>query len=122
MRRLRIDRLTGPPRALTGPGGAIIAERCYRARSPLARLVGLLATPDLTPDEALWLERCSSVHAVGLRAAIGVAFLDGEDRVMRVVDPFPPGRVAAVRGARAVVECRAGPLRELAVGAALTHE
>jgi uncharacterized membrane protein (UPF0127 family) len=84
--------------------------------------VGLLATPDLATDEALWLERCSSVHAVGLRASIGVAFLDKDDRVMRVVDPLPRGRAAMVRGARSVVECRTGVLQQLAIGTHLTHE
>lgn len=121
MRRLRIDRLTAPPRALSA-SDRIIAARCYRAGSPVSRLVGLLATPDLSHDEALWLERCSSVHAVGLRASIGVAFLDENDRVMRVMDPLPRGRAAAVRGARSVVECRAGALRRLAVGTLLKHE
>lgn len=121
MRRLRIDRLTAPPRALNARGETL-AEHCYRARSPLSRLVGLLATPDLARDEALWLERCSSVHTVGLRALIGVVFLDEDDRVMRVVDPLPRGRAAAVRGARSVVECQAGVLRDLALGTPLTHK
>lgn len=107
--RLRIDRLTGPPEPLRADG-AVLATRCYRAATRRARLVGLLATPDLAPDEALWLPGCGSVHSVGLRAAIGCAFLDGAGRVLRVVDPLPSWRVAGARGARAVVECRAGVL------------
>jgi uncharacterized membrane protein (UPF0127 family) len=120
MGRLRVDRLAGSPAALEADG-TLLAARCYLARTALARLVGLLGTPDLAPDEALWLERCSSVHAVGLRAPIGVAFLDGEGRVLRVVDPLPRGRAAAARGARAVVECRAGVLAPLAPGALLSR-
>jgi hypothetical protein len=108
--RLRIDRITGPPAALATAGGAIIASSCHRATSRTSRLVGLLATPDLADDEALWLEPCASVHTLGLRAPIGCAFLDGQGRVLRVVDPLPAWRLAAVRGARAVVECRAGRL------------
>ncbi len=110
MGRLRIDRITGPPAALVGADGAVIAARCHRAASRTARLVGLLATPDLADEEALWLAPCASVHTLGLRAPIGCAFLDGAGRVLRVVDPLPAGRLAAVRGARAVVECRAGRL------------
>lgn len=107
---LRIDRLTAPPAVLCTAGGAVLSSRCHTARSWRARLVGLLATPDLGAGEALWIERCGAVHAIGLRAAIGCAFLDEVGRVLRVVDPLPRGRAAAVRGARSVVECPAGVL------------
>jgi hypothetical protein len=82
-------------------------------------LVGLLGTPDLAPDEALWLEPCSSVHGLGLRARIGCAFLADDGTVLRVVDPLPRGGLAAARGARAVVECAAGRLAALPPGARL---
>ncbi len=116
MGALRIDRLTGPPQPLRDGSGRVLASRCYRAASARARLVGLLGTPDLAPDEALWLEPCSSVHTAGLRAPIGCAFLDAGGRVLRVVDPLPRWRAAGRRGARAVVECRAGALAGLAPG------
>jgi hypothetical protein len=120
--RLRVDRLCGPPGRLVadGPGGReALAERCYLARSPLARTVGLLATSDLATDEALWIEACASVHSFGLRARIGCAFLAADGSVLRVVDPLPPGRIASARGARAVVECAAGRLGSLVTGARL---
>ena len=116
MGALRIDRLTGPPGPLRDGAGRVIAARCYRATSAPARLVGLLGTPDLAPDEALWLEPCASVHTAALRAPIGCAFLDREGRALRVVDPLPRWRVAGARGARAVVECRAGALVGVAPG------
>jgi uncharacterized protein len=113
--RFRIDRLTTCPAPLRH-GDAVIAARCHLAATPLARLVGLLATPDLRPDEALWLPGCSAVHAFGLRAPIGCAFLDGDGRVLRIVDPLPPGRAAMVRRARHVVERGAGTWAGVAVG------
>lgn len=116
MGALRIDRLTGPPAPLRDGSGRVVAGRCYRAASATARLVGLLGTADLAPDEALWLEPCASVHSAGLRAPIGCAFLDGDGRVLRVVDPLPRWRAAGARGARAAVECRAGVLSGLASG------
>jgi len=116
MGRLRIDRLTGPPGILTGDAGTVLCARCHRARSPLSRLVGLLATGDLASEEALWIERCAGVHAIGLRAPIGCAFLDADGRVLRVVDPLPAWRAAWVGGARAAVECRAGVLSPVRVG------
>ena len=119
MNRLRVDRLCGPPAPLVAGDGTVLAARCYRASSALARLVGLLGTPDLAEDEALWLEPCGSVHTVLLRAPIGCAFLDRDGRVVRVVDPLHRSRAATARGARAVVECRAGVLAGIAPGARL---
>jgi hypothetical protein len=116
MGALRIDRLAGPPAPLRDGAGRLVAARCYRAASAGARLVGLLGTPDLAPDEALWLEPCGSVHTLGLRAPIGCAFLDAGGSVLRVIDPTPRWRLAGARGARAVVECRAGVLAGLAPG------
>ena len=113
--------MTGPPVVLRVDGG-VIAERCYFARRPLARLVGLLATPDLSRDEALWLQPCSSVHTYGLRAPIGAAFIDAAGVVIKVVDPLPRGRVARAAGTRAVVECRVGVLSGIAPGAVMSAE
>lgn len=118
--RLRIDRITGPPAPL-GVGGRVVAERCHLAATPLARLVGLLGTPDLAADEALWLEPCASVHALGLRAPVGCALLDAAGRVLRVVDPLPRGGLAHARGACAVVECRAGVLAGVRPGDVLAR-
>ena len=120
MGALRIDRLTGPPAPLRDGDGRVIAARCYRATTALSRLVGLLGTADLAADEALWLEPCASVHTAALRAPIGCAFLDGDGRVLRVVDPLPRWRVARAAG-RAVVECRAGALAGLAPGLRLVR-
>jgi len=120
MGRLRVDRLCGPPARLVadGPGGPReLSPCCYVARSALARTIGLLATPDLADDEALWIEPCASVHTFLLRAHIGCAFLAPDGRVLRVVDPLPRGRVASARGARAVVERAAGGLNGLEPGA-----
>lgn len=121
MGRLRIDRLTPPPVPLRC-GERVLAPRCHLAAGALSRLVGLLATPDLRADEALWLSGCGAVHALGLRASIGCAFLDGDGRVLRVVDPLPPGRAARTRGARAVVECTAGVLGAVRPGDVLRRD
>ena len=116
MGHLRVDRLTGQSAPLLAPDGRVLAARCHRAATPLARMAGLLFTADLQVEEALWIEPCSSVHAFGLRCAIGCAFLDGDGRVLRIVDPLPRWRAAGARGARVVVECRAGVLAAVAPG------
>ena len=114
MGRLRIDRLDPAPLTLTADGRPL-AARCHLADHPLGRLVGLLGTPDLHREEALWIDRCAAVHTAFLRAPIGVAFVDRDGRVLRVADPLPRGSAAACRGARAAVECREGVLRAAGV-------
>jgi hypothetical protein len=108
-------------REVADADGNLVVARCHVADRPLARLVGLLGTPDLADDEGLWLEPCSSVHTWGMRIPITCAFLDADGRVLRVVDPLPAWRHAAVRGARAVVEVPAGRFARLAVGTTLTR-
>ena len=53
------------------------------------------------------LERCRSVHTVGMRFPITVAFLDTSSRVVRV-DRAPIGRILFCRRARHVLECHIG--------------
>ena len=112
----RVDRCARPCGALSGDDGRRYAARVYRADRWLARAVGLLFTADLAIDEALWLEPCAGVHTWGMRIPIACAFLGGDGRVLRVVDDLRPWRVASCRGARAVVEMRAGSLAGLSVG------
>lgn len=94
--------------------------RCHVAERWPARLVGLLGTAALAADEGLWIAPCRSVHTWGMRVTIACAFIDAQGRVVRVVDPLPPWRMAAYRGAAAVLETRAGGLRGITVGDTLT--
>ena len=116
MGALRIDRLTGPPVPLTTGEGRVLAARCHVADRTAARAVGLLATPDLAGDEALWITGCGSVHTWFLRARIGCAFLDRDGRVLRVADPLTRWRAAWARGATDVVEAPAGTFADLRPG------
>ncbi len=96
--------------------GAVLVARCHVAEGPWARLVGLLGTTELAQDEGLWLASCASVHTWGMRMTIACAFVDGQGRVVRVVDPLPPWRVASCAGASSVLETGAGGLRDVRVG------
>ena len=67
-----------------------------------ARNTGLLRTTGL--DGALLIERCASVHTIGMRSPIDVVFLDARRRVVDVVT-MRPGRIGRPRlRARSVVE------------------
>ncbi len=93
-------------------GGALWAERVERAVTLRERLRGLLGRPSLGPGAALLIERCGSIHTVGMRFAIDVVFLDRGWRVTRVVRQVRPGRWMVWGGWRAVrvLESEAGCL------------
>ena len=81
------------------PGGGLI--EAHVATRPLARLAGLALLRE-PPARALLLPRCRSVHTVGMRFPIDVAFLDLPEggrgaRVVDVREQVPPGRVVAAR-------------------------
>lgn len=92
-----------------GPEDLVVDGRCVcaveLARGAPARLRGLLGRDGL--EWALVLLSCGSVHTIGMRFAIDVAFVD---RAMLVVDGLrlPPGRMN--RGHGPVCVSRRKPL------------
>ena len=76
------------------------------AQSHLARMRGLLGRDCI--DGALLLKRTRSVHTLGMRFAIDVAYLDA-NLVVRSVSTMAPWRVGFPRPrARCVLEANAG--------------
>jgi uncharacterized membrane protein (UPF0127 family) len=75
------------------------------AVTPLRRARGLLGTTEAPP---LLIAPARSVHTVGMRRPIDVVFLDGDLRVVKVVERLRPWRIAGARGAVAVLELPAG--------------
>jgi uncharacterized membrane protein (UPF0127 family) len=69
---------------------------------------GLLGRRGLESGEGLLLRPASSVHTFFMRFAIDVVFLARGGEVLKVVPELAPGRTAAARGAKAVVELPAG--------------
>ena len=70
------------------------------------RLTGLLGRDGI--DGALLLRPARSVHTLGMRFAIDVAFLDGDLRVLRTVTMARWRLGRPVPHARAVLEAEAG--------------
>jgi uncharacterized membrane protein (UPF0127 family) len=73
-----------------------------------ARGRGLLGRDGI--DGALWLPGVRSVHTVGMRFAIDVAWLDADGRVLRVRTVRPGRATGWVRSAAGVLEAEAGAL------------
>ena len=86
------------------------------ADSARARARGLLGREGI--DGAIYLVPCRSVHTLGMRFAIDVAFVDDEMVVLRVVHMKPWRLARPSWRARGVVEAEAGSFAswELRVG------
>jgi uncharacterized protein len=98
--------------------GRIVCERVAVADTMWRRLRGLLGRKNLAPDEGMLLRPGFSIHTAFMRFPIDVVFLDTELVVLKIDANVRPFRTAGCRGAREVVELRAGECerRGLAVG------
>lgn len=89
--------------------GATLVPKVKRAASAIERTVGFLGRRSIGDEEALWFDRCSAVHTMGMRVPIDVVFLDSSGVVLRVVSPAVPWHPwIAARGARSVLELACG--------------
>ena len=115
--------MTPPQVALANDDGHVVCEHCLLAETALARLRGLLGRSGLSSDEGMLLRPASSIHTAFMRFAIDAVFLDREDRVLKVAAELSPWRMAACKGARAVLELPAGEAqrRGLRPGVSLTQ-
>jgi uncharacterized membrane protein (UPF0127 family) len=98
-----------PVRVISDPARSTdVCERCVIADRPLARMRGLLGRSDLAAGDGLLLAPAGAIHTHFMRFPIDVVFLDGDSRVVEVRGPIGPWRMARRRGAKAVLELRAG--------------
>ena len=74
---------------------------------------GLLGRRGLDADEGILLRPAPSIHTLFMRFAIDVVFLDGDDRVVKIVLALAPWRFAGARGAKAALELPAGRADEI---------
>jgi uncharacterized membrane protein (UPF0127 family)/CheY-like chemotaxis protein len=78
------------------------------ADHPLARMRGLMGMRDLPAGEGLLLTPAPAIHTAFMRFPIDALFLDGNHRVVGLVERLRPWRVASKKSARAVLELSAG--------------
>ncbi len=112
-----------PQVELANDDGNVVCEHCLLAETALARLRGLLGRSGLSSGEGMLLRPASSIHTAFMRFPIDAVFLDREDRVLKVAPELSPWRMAACKGARAVLELPAGEAqrRGLKPGVSLTQ-
>jgi uncharacterized membrane protein (UPF0127 family) len=83
-----------------------------------SRRHGLAHLDALSPGHALLLERCRSVHTLGMRFALDLLWLDGDGALVRLDPAVGPRRVRTCLKARAIVEAAAGDGERFAVALA----
>jgi uncharacterized protein len=69
-----------------------------------ARLLGLVGLPREQAGAGLLIPNCTSIHTFGMRFAIDVVFLDGEDRPLALYRGVASRRLLSFRAARSVLE------------------
>jgi len=78
-----------------------------------ARLKGLLGRTTLESGQGLVIRPCNSIHTVGMKFPIDVAFIDKNDKIVFIMEEIPEGKFSPiVKGAKYVVETRAGEIKD----------
>jgi uncharacterized protein len=107
-----------PTLTLRREDGRVVAESVTVADSTGRRLRGLLGRRDLPSGHGVLLRPAWSIHTAFMRFAIDVVFLDADQIVVKIVPSLQAFKTASCRGAREIVELRAGECerRGLALG------
>lgn len=88
--------------------GRVLCEHCVLADTLWRRMRGLIARRELAPGAGLVLRPSWSIHTFFIRFDVDVVFIDADQVVTKVVPNLRPWKWATSRGARDVVELRAG--------------
>ena len=97
-----------PNLTLRREDGRVVAESVIVADSTMRRLRGLLGKGDLPSGQGILLRPAWSIHTAFMRFPIDVVFLDADQVVVKIVPRLAAFKTASCRGAREVIELRAG--------------
>ena len=82
------------PITLLNEDSQVVASAAWMATTWRERTRGWLGKAEAQPGEGILLVPASSVHSFGMRFAIDVAFLDRQNRVLKLCPALKPGRLA----------------------------
>lgn len=104
--------------------GATLAPNAKVARSVFARTRGLMFRMNLEDGEALVIDPCGSIHMMWMFMPIDAVFYDRQGVVTRVARGLKPwiGFSMGGKGARSVIEMRAGGAAAVEPGHQLAFE
>ena len=105
----------------TEPTGDVFVPKLEIAATPWQRMRGLLGRDGLAPGEGMLIKHCWSIHTFFMRFAIDVVYLNGDGRVLKIVENLAPWRLSCCWGARRTLELPAGYVAgsDIGVGASL---
>jgi hypothetical protein len=92
-------------------GNKLVWSKIKPANTILTRLVGLIRTPGLDPEEGLLIWPCRQVHGFHMKYALDVIFLDKNKVVLSIVTLMPGHVSPSIRNAHYALEVTAGQAR-----------
>ena len=104
--------------------GELVAADAQAAHGVVSRTRGLMFRGSLAEGEALDIRPCGSIHMMFMRFPIDAVFYDRDFRVTKVASRVRPwvGMAFGGKGARGVIEMRAGAAANLQPGDLLDFE
>ncbi len=105
----------GVPMIINARSGQSIASSVEVATTRTARRRGLLGRASLPAGCAFVLAPCRAVHTIGMRFAIDVLFVDGDGRVLKIVEQMSGWRIAIAPAAAVTIELWSGAVRAMDV-------
>jgi uncharacterized protein len=73
------------------------------ADTTLARLKGLIGRFELKFDDGVWVVPSQGIHTLGVLFPLDLMYLDSTNRVLHLMEHFPPFRIAPLRAQAASV-------------------
>ena len=103
---------------------SLLFENAQITQTAWERMRGLLGRPSLTSNEALLIRPCSSVHMLGMRYALDIAYLNNSGEVIKTVSSLRPMAISACFSASSTLEMPEKSLltKNIRVGDVLTWE
>jgi uncharacterized membrane protein (UPF0127 family) len=73
------------------------------ADTTIARLKGLIGRLRLKFDDGVWVVPSQGIHTIGVLFPLDLMYLDANNRVLHLIEHFPPFRIAPLRSQAASV-------------------
>jgi uncharacterized membrane protein (UPF0127 family) len=103
-------------KAINETTGECIADFIEEAKTPLARMKGLLGRDSLSSGEGLFIHPCKGIHTFGMKFPIDIIFLNRENRVVAIRKSIPANRMSPYYfTASCVLELPAGTIECLRI-------
>lgn len=88
---------------------SLLLDNVEIADSFFSRLRGLLGRTELKEGQGLIIKPCNSIHTFGMKFPIDVAFVDQNNKVIKIMENTAKAKVSPiVKNSKYVIEARSG--------------